>query len=370
MRFVQLGKSSLQISRVGLGTMGLGGYFHRDESRDCDVVRVLQKAIDTGVSLIDTAEIYGEGHAETLVGRAMKGRRSEIVIATKFSPEHSDYQGVMDAAERSLTRLQTDFIDLYQTHWPNPRIPFEETIKALQALLVAGKIRTVGLSNATLKQMHLAQAAFPPEQFVSLQQQYNLADRYVEVAQLPFCVEHGCTLLAYSPLLEGKLAPDDARRYELERLAREAGLSPGQLILVWLLRLPEVVVIPKAGSVHHLDANLAAAEITLPPDLITALNQLYLQQIVSVVPSDIDVADAANRKVCKTEEEARANTAGMSPSPMEVAEELQQGENFKPIKVSRKAGSSKPYQLTEGRLRYWAWVIAFGEQKPVPCFLV
>lgn len=350
--------------------MGLGGYFHRDESQDGEVVRVLQTAMDAGASLIDTAEIYGEGHAETLVGRAMKGRRSQVVIATKFSPEHSDYQGVIDAVERSLIRLQTDYIDLYQTHWPSPGIPFEETIKALQTLLVTGKVRTVGLSNATLKQMNLAQIAFRPEQFVSLQQQYNLADRYIEAGHLPFCVEHGCMLLAYSPLLEGKLAPADGRRNELDRLANEAGLSPAQLILAWLLRHPQVVVIPKAGSAHHLAANLMAAEIHLSSNLILALDELYLQQIVPVVPSDIDVADAANRKVCKTEEEARANTAGMSPSPLEVADELQRGENFKPIKVSRQTGSSKPYQLTEGRLRYWAWVIAFGAQKPVPCFIV
>ena len=370
MRTVRLGQSNLHVSRVGLGTMGLGGYFQRDDSRDAEVVRVLQRAMDAGANLIDTAEIYGAGHAETLVGRAIGGRRSQVVIATKFSPERSGYRGVVEAAEQSLVRLQTDVIDLYQTHWPNPQHLFEETIRALQALLVAGKIRTVGLSNATQQQMRLARAAFAPEVFVALQQQYNLADRHVETAHLPFCREQGCTLLAYSPLLEGKLAPADTRRTELDRLARGAGLTPGQLILAWLLRHPEVVVIPKAGSAQHLDANLAAAEIQLSPDLIMAVDQLYLQQTVMVEPSEIEIADAANRQVCKTVDEARANVTGMSPSPLEVAEELQRGENFKPIKVRRTNGEGKPYQLTEGRLRYWAWVLAFGQEKSVPCFLV
>jgi aryl-alcohol dehydrogenase-like predicted oxidoreductase len=367
---IRLGKSSLCIGRVGSGTMGLGGYFTRDESRDGAMIQVLQQAIEGGANLIDTAEIYGDGHAEELVGKAISGRRSQVVVATKFSPEHSTSQAVIQAAERSLSRLRTDVIDLFQTHWPNPRVPFDQTLEGLQTLLARGWVRCVGLSNASLRQTRACQHAFAPGQFVSLQQQYNLADRYVEQTHLTFCRDNSCALLAYSPLLEGKLAPVDERQSELGRLAEQLNLTLGQLILAWLLRHPEVVVIPKAGTPKHVSANIAAAQVRLPPEIITRVDELYSQQVLFLEPRAITIEDTPNRHVYRNLEQALANPARMSPSPAEFAEDIRTGEPFKPVKVRRAAETQYGYHLAEGRLRYWAWVIAFGDEKPLPCFPV
>jgi diketogulonate reductase-like aldo/keto reductase len=290
-----------------------------------------------------------------------------VVVATKFSPEHSTSGEVVRAAERSLARLGTDVIDLYQTHWPNPQVPFEDTLEGLRTLLDRGWVRCVGLSNASVRQMRACREAFTAGEFVSLQQQYNLADRHVESAQLAFCRDNGRALLAYSPLLEGRLMPDDERRDGLQCLARGLGLQVSQLILAWLLRHPEVVVIPKAGSWEHLRSNLDAADIELPPEAVARVDELYTQRVIAVEPGRIRLAAEPHRQVYQTLQDALANPAGMIPSPAQFAEELRGGEHFKPVKVRKGALPHAEYELAEGRLRYWAWIIAYGDATPIPC---
>jgi aryl-alcohol dehydrogenase-like predicted oxidoreductase len=370
MQYIQLGGSSISVSRVGVGTMGLGGYFDRDDSTDLAVVSGLNYAISQGINLIDTAEIYGAGHSEELVGQAIRNCRSEVVVATKFSPENSSSIDVIKAAERSLVRLKTDYIDLYQTHWPNIQVGFDETMEALHSLLESGKVRAVGLSNASAMQMKLMRSSFRPSVFVSLQQQYNLADRYVESTHLPFCEDFGCSLLAYSPLLEGKMVPEDERIPKIRKIADECGLGLGEMVLSWLLRRPEVVVIPKASKREHLDSNLRASELVLSPSILNAIDQLYPLVVVHVNSEQVEVSDVSGRRVYKTVEEALENTLKMNPSPSELAAEIRLGADFKPIKVRRVLDCDKDYVLTEGRLRYWAWVIAFGCEKQIPCLLV
>ena len=276
----------------------------------------------------------------------------------------------MAAADRSLKRLGVDTIDLYQTHWPNLAVPFASTLDGLRSLLDQGKIRAVGLSNSSRRQWDLAHAAFSPDKLVSFQQQYNLADRSVEITHLPICRATGLALIAYSPLLEGQITPNDERRFELEALAKVSGITIGQLVLAWLLRHPEAVVIPKATSPAHLEENIAAAAAVLDPDTADAIQRLYSPHLLEIAPDNIDVVDDANRNVYKTQQDALSNWAGMIPSPREMADEFLAGEAFKPIKVRRGTGTSKSYVLTEGRLRYWAWVIAYGDRKPIACILI
>ena len=135
MKFKALGATGIVVPAIGQGTMGIGGRFERDVSSDAECIRLLRLGVDLGLTLIDTAEVYGEGHAEELAGVALRGLRDRVVVATKFSPEHSTYEGVIRAAEGSLRRLQTDYIDLYQAHWPNPRVPIEDTMRAMEKLV-------------------------------------------------------------------------------------------------------------------------------------------------------------------------------------------------------------------------------------------
>ncbi len=361
--------SDLEVPAVGQGSMGIGGRFTADRGRDREAVRLLQLGLDLGLRMIDTAEIYGAGHAEELVGQAIRGRRHDAIVATKFSPEHSGREEVVWAAERSLRRLDTDYIDLYQSHWPSMRVPFAETLSGLEALLGSGKVRKVGLSNVRPADVDVARAALPPGSVVAVQQPYNLADRLVERDLLPVCQRDGLLLLAYSPLCEGATVPSDERRSVIEAIGTRRGFSSSQVVLAWLLRHAVVRVIPKAATEAHLRQNAEAARFRLDPEEVRAIDQAYAIRLSEIEPDQIEVASTSDRRAYSTVEEALTNPHGMVPSPAEIAAEILSGTAQRPIKVRRQTGAERPFLLVEGRLRYWAWVIAHGRHQPISALL-
>ena len=229
---LRLKNTDFTIPAMGQGMMGIGGYFERDSS-DSHSIDILRKGFEKGLTFVDTAEIYGAGHSEEILGYAVKDCRSEVQIGTKFSPENSPNR-MIDACKSSLERLKTDYIDLYQTHWPSSDIKFESTLDGFNSLLREGLIKYVGLSNATLKQVSLAKEKLPEGRFV-LQQAFNLADRFAEENFLPACQKEGRLMIAYSPLMEGKFVPNDNRKDQIQAYASKLGLTLPQLILALIL---------------------------------------------------------------------------------------------------------------------------------------
>src|SRR3989344_1002305 len=182
MKYKNLGKSKIKISSIGLGTNFVAN-IQKDEKK---LMYLMQKALDKSINFFDTAEVYHNGYSEILVGKAFKRMRDKVVIATKFSSEHSSYKDVLKTAEGSLKRLQTDYIDLYQIHWPNPIVPFEETLRALGKLVRSGKVKHIGVSNFSLRQLtQIRKLSELP--IVSLQTEYNLLERSIEHDLLPYC---------------------------------------------------------------------------------------------------------------------------------------------------------------------------------------
>lgn len=370
MRYVSVGKDATEVAAIGVGCMGLGGYFNIDHSTDAETAANLRAAFDLGMTFVDTAEVYAAGHSEELVGQAIAGRRNEIYLATKVSPEHLKYADVISAAENSLKRLRVDCIDLYQVHWPNPTIPIDETMSALAHLVRAGKIRHIGLSNFSLKELKTAAACLGGETIAAVQVEYNLFDRSIEQTLLPYCREHGVAVIGYSPLDQGHICGGPRRRAALEEIGRRYGCSAAQLALAWLIRQPGVLVIPKAAKLTHAQANAAAARFEIDDEDAAAIDRLTAYAPVEVPVDRIRVVpdDAEQRKVYRTAEEARANIYGAAPSPLELAREMQAGEMLKTVRVR---AFSDPegrydYDLIEGRIRYWGWVLAFNGERPIP----
>ena len=365
MKKLKLKNSDFTIPAMGQGMMGIGGYFERDSSKDSHSIDILQKGFEKGLTFVDTAEIYGAGHSEEVLGLAVKDCRSKVQIGTKFSPENSSPKRMIEACKCSLERLKTDYIDLYQTHWPSNDIKFESTLDGFNSLLKEGLIKYVGLSNATLKQVRLAKEKLPVGRFVSLQQAFNLADRFAEENFLPACQKEGRLMIAYSPLMEGKLVPNDNRKDKIQAFASKLGLTLPQLILAWLISYKNINVIPKSSSLKHMVSNIKAWHFKLPEEIIFKIENLYKSNVARVNISDIDITKNNGRKVYQTIEEAIENKNRMNPSPLKLSEDFKQGEIFRPIKVSNSPHLSKPYSLSEGGLRYWAWRIAFGEDSKV-----
>src|SRR3989442_1831974 len=198
--------------------------------------------------LIDTAEMYGAGHSEEIVAQAIQNPTGPILIGTKVSPSHFEYDSVLRAASGSLKRLGVKQIDLYQLHWPNPRVPISETMKAMEKLVRDGLVRYVGVSNFSVEQMREAQESMSRERIVSNQVEYSLVDRGVEAEIVPYCRKEKITVIAYSPLAQGGIPRGKGGAFRtLDEVASTLGKTRNQVALSWLLHDPSVVTIPKAA---------------------------------------------------------------------------------------------------------------------------
>jgi aryl-alcohol dehydrogenase-like predicted oxidoreductase len=307
MKHVSIG--ALDVSRIGLGAMSMSAFYNLAERDDAESIRTIHRALELGVTHLDTAEIYGPYVNEELVGRAIRGRREQVVLATKFGiVSHSGGgPGVLDsspanirtAVEGSLKRLGTDYIDLYYQHRVDPNTPIEDTIGAVAELVAEGKVRHIGLSEAAPATIRRAHAVHP---VTALQTEYSLWSREPEAELLPLLRELGIGFVPYSPLGHGfltgairsnaDLADDDWRKNnprftgenlrhnltivdEVKAVAAEANATPAQVALAWLLAQgDDIAPIPGTKRVARVEENCAADEIVLTEAQIQRLNHL------------------------------------------------------------------------------------------------
>lgn len=356
------------ISSIGLGTGT--GFKYLNKTRDRELAYVLQQALDLGINFIDTAEVYFDGHAETLIGKAFKNTREKVVIATKFLPEHTHFNDVLRSAENSLKRLQTDYIDLYQIHWPNPVVPVEETLRALEKLVKAGKIKYVGVCNFSLRQLKdIKKASNLP--IISLQTEYNLLERSVERDLLPYCQKNNISLVAYTPLNSGNILKTEKYSKIFHDLSKKYNKTASQIILNFLISHHSVVAIPATTSVFHLEENAKATGFSLDIVDYELLSKTFTTTVEQIDTGHIKVATIGDHSAYQTIEEALENKLNFFPSPKMLSEDIQKGDFLKPVKVKmlQTHDTSFEYELLGGRIRYWAWVIAFDGKKPIPAII-
>lgn len=366
----RLGNSGEHIPSLGQGTMGLGGFLMTNKDDDCVYIKAIKLGIDYGLTFIDTAEAYGDGHAEELVGRAISNQRSQVFIATKVSPEHLAYEDVIRACEGSMKRLATDYIDLYQIHWPNPVIPIKETMEAMKHIREQGKIRFVGVSNFSLEQIRESIEIFGKEGFIFVQSEYNLFDRSIENDILPFCEENDLLTIAYSPLDQGYIAQGNLRIQTLERIAQKYGKTRAQIVLNWLVSHPNVIAIAKAVKPEHIRQNATAADFEIDQADIQIIDRTFQCKSIDVPTQKIKVivGGQGNRKVYQTIEDALKNPLGFTPSPYALAMDMRKKDSaIKPVRVRKSSDKTGQYEydLVEGRIRYWAWHIAYDGKRPI-----
>ncbi len=301
----QLGNTDIRISPLIMGTWQAGRQMWADID-DGDSVRAIRAALDAGVTAIDTASVYGAGHSERMVARAVGADRQRVVLATKVFANEMKYDQVLAACERSLTNLKTDYIDLYQIHWPSGAfgsdpVPIEDTMRAMVKLKERGSIRAIGVSNFSRDQ--LAEAMEHGE-IVSLQPPYSLFWRHVERDAGPLCLKHDLAILAYSPMAQGLLTgkfgpdhrfkpgdhrsknrlfqPDNFKRVqtalaELAPIAGRYSATLGQLALAWVMAQPNAFAIAGARNAEQAVQNAAAAQIEISPEDLAAMDRIGRQ---------------------------------------------------------------------------------------------
>jgi diketogulonate reductase-like aldo/keto reductase len=256
------------VSRLGQGAWQMGD----DRSSRAAEQSALRTGLELGMNLIDTAEMYGNGRSEQLVADVIAGQREHVYIVSKVLPENASRRGAVAACEQSLKRLKTDYLDLYLLHWRGS-VPFEETLEAFKALRDRGSIRHYGVSNFDVGDLEEARALQGGTDVATNQVLYNLEHRGVEWALLPWCRKQALPLMAYSPL------GSDSRRLRthpvLKAMAARLGASASRIALTWLLRQPDVVVIPKASSEAHVRDNHAALEFQISAEDLEKLDRSF-----------------------------------------------------------------------------------------------
>lgn len=258
--------SGEQVPAFGLGTWRMG----EDRRRRAAEVEALRAGLDLGIRLIDTAEMYGEGEAEKLVGAAIAGRRDDVFLVSKVYPHNATRRGAVAACERSLRRLRTDRLDLYLLHWRGD-VPLAETLEAFQALGQAGKIRYYGVSNLDRADMEQLWQAPGGQGVATNQLLYNLVRRGIEADLLPWLRARGIPVMAYSPIEQGRLLSDP----RLVRFVRDLGATPAQAALAWLLAAGDIMVIPKSADPARVRENLGALDVRLDSAQREELDRLF-----------------------------------------------------------------------------------------------
>ncbi|MFH2032482.1 MAG: aldo/keto reductase [Bacteroidota bacterium] len=280
---------NFKIPVIGLGTWGIGGFMETNSSNDEEAVQSIKDAIKLGYSHIDTAELYGAGYTEALIGNAIKSLdRSKLIITSKVFKTNLKYDDVIASCKKSLEKLQTDFIDIYLIHAPNPEIPLEETMRAMDYLVEQGLIKFIGVSNFSVEQMQEAQK-YSMNKIVANQIPYNLATRNINLDRntnnvgscinmeseiIPYCQENDIIIMAYRPIERGFLLKPNSL---LDRLSKKYGKTKAQIAINWLVSKKDIIAIPKSTSIEHLKENLGAIGWNLTDDDTKLLDEMEFE---------------------------------------------------------------------------------------------
>ncbi len=299
MEYTILGTSDLKVSKIGLGTWQYGteGWGFGADFTEQEALATVDKALEIGINLLDTAEVYGDGRSEEIVGKALAEHRGEVILATKVLPRHLRPRDLVRACEESLKRLKIDQIDLYQIHAAEPYVPLAESMDVLAKLVDRGVIRYVGVSNFSVPLLRAAEEAFSGR-IISNQVRYNLLQRDIEAEVLPYCREHSITVIAYSPLAQGLVTgkydrdhlPADKIRQRnplfreenlvqvfpvidlLRHIGNEHGATPAQVALRWVTAQDGVIAIPGAKRPEQVEENAGALDWSLSMDELARLD--------------------------------------------------------------------------------------------------
>jgi diketogulonate reductase-like aldo/keto reductase len=263
------GSTGVQVPVIGQGTWQM-------ESDDrAEALRALRTGLDLGLTHVDTAELYGQGYVEELVGEALDGRRQEVFLVSKVMPSNASYEGTIQACERSLQRLRTDYLDCYLLHWPGSH-PLRDTVRAFEKLVAEGKVRSWGVSNFAVEELEEALAIAGRGRIACNQVLYHLKERAIEHSVLPWCEAQGVAVVGYSPFGSGQFPrPQSAGGRVLAEVAQAHGVSPYQVALQFLIRRASLFTIPKASRESHVRDNAAAAALKLSEEELARISKVF-----------------------------------------------------------------------------------------------
>ena len=377
MIYKYLGNTGIRIPALIQGITGTGSHGDYNPAYVSNRLNVIQHGIDLGMTFLDTAEIYGGGLSEEIIGLALKGQRDKVVIASKCYPQNNARKNIASSLEGSLKRLQTDYIDLYQIHWPNPFVSLMDIIETLSNLVDQGKIRHIGLSNYSLSEFIEAQNMLPDKTIVSNQIEYNLLNRTIEDDFLPYSKSNKITLIAYSPLNQGRLFQGKNQKMLLHSLSQKYNKSISQIVLRWVISYDTVVTSTRTRSIEHLQENASALDFDLEKEDIQKIAKLAKTECNYVATDRIRICIKENCSVYTNVNEALKNKLQLIPSPVAISKLLIERNTILPIRLVPTKDTTgeynydiDSYDINDNVKRYWGWIIAYGYNRNIPAFIL
>jgi aryl-alcohol dehydrogenase-like predicted oxidoreductase len=367
MKYKNLGNTDIKVSCLGFGG-GIGGANSANANYE-GIEKTLLKAMELGVNFIDTSPVYGQGESEKIIGKTIKKnkRRNDVVIATKVLPGETSFKGIVNSVEGSLRRLNTNYIDLYQVHWPNPSIPFEETARGVEKVFKEGKIRSFGVSNFSFSEIKKMTHALKDIPIASIQAEYNFCERSIENKIIPYCLDENMTVIAYTPLMRGKMASTQSQINLLKNISERYKKTVGQIILNWMSNIDNMVVLTTTKKMSRVIENFTASEFDINYEDRQKIRNECLPLIQEIDTKFILKSSSIERSGYLNLQEAIQNKNNWSPSPSELADQMKKGEFLKPIRLRKSYDleNNCKLEILEGKLRFWAWVVAFGWDKKI-----
>jgi len=377
MIYKYLGNTDIRIPALIQGITGTGSHEDYNPAYVSNRLNVIQHGIDLGMTFLDTAEIYGGGVSEEIIGRVLKGQRDKVVIASKCYPQNNAQKDIASSLEGSLKRLQTDYIDLYQIHWPNPFVSLIDIIETLSNLVDQGKIRYIGFSNYSLSEFIEAQNMLPNKTIVSNQIEYNLLNRTIEDDFLPYSKSNKITLIAYSPLNQGRLFQGKNQKMLLHSLSQKYNKSISQIVLRWVIAHDTVVTSTRTRSIEHLQENAQALDFDLEKEDIQQIAKLAKTECNYVATDRIRICIKENCSVYTNANEALKNKLQLIPSPVAISKLLIERNTILPVRLVPTKDTTgeydydiDSYDINDNVKRYWGWIIAFGYNRNIPAYIL
>tara|TARA_R110002012_G_scaffold315603_1_gene529586 strand:- start:23133 stop:24230 length:1098 start_codon:yes stop_codon:yes gene_type:complete len=350
MNLIRLDKLGENVSQLALGVNKTGTKENNNHDTEKNRILFYHEAMSLGVNLFDTAELYGGGYSEEILGKALRDRRHDAIICSKFNARNSDRNNLQLSLENSLKRLNTDYIDFYLSHWPNPTIPLQELVDSLATFQEQGKIRAFGIGNAVFSEIKDLHAKNKGNFFV-VENEFNLLERQSLEDTIPFCQKNNHLFMAYSPFLQGKTVKfNDSLNYLIEK----HNCTRHQLMLSWVFQ-KNVVSIVRTLNIDHLRDNISSMEINLSSDDLCVLEDSLGPKKVLI---DIDQVKIDDRAYL-TCEEAIDNKIDLIPSPALLSKRVGNNFSLPPLRTFFRNGKYEiidDYYFSEIK-KYWAWKI-------------
>lgn len=368
MIYKKLGFSNIKVSTIGMGTNGVGNFQVNDRKKILNRQKIYRLASENGINLFDSAELYGDGFAENVLGKTFKENRKQIIISSKVTPNNSTYYALKKSFRKSLKRLQTDYIDLYQLHWINPSIDLEETFLALEELVSDGLLKAIGVCNFTPLMINEASKYLRKTKIVSNQIEFNLLNQTEVLRDLDFYNKNRITVVGYGSLNYLGLEFNREQQSFLDSLQKRYDKTLPQILIAYFTSFENVVILFRTDSIDHLKINLNSFGFKFSPGEVSQFYKLFKSTVKKVTTGDIRIPDQYKKL---TIADILKNQNDWIPSPLILAQTFIKYNYFKPIKLLQK---NDYYDLDRydfyGELKkYLAWKILYQNTKPIPAIV-